>query len=336
MFDSGLSQKQWIEWTTDRKTPLINKATAGVYPPGSTFKMAVGLAGLRAGTITETDRINCPGFIDLGDTRFHCWKKHGHGSLDLHGGLKHSCDVFFYEVARRTGIDPLAQTANLFSFGVDPGVDLPGARMGLMPTQAWRHRHGHKWTVGDTIGCGIGQGFVLATPLQLATYCSRIATGRAVVPHVTRLVAGKPQSGARPEDVPLLDVPEEHLAAVRGGMFAVVNEAGGTAPHARLGMPGMQLAGKTGSSQVRRVSRWAREHGHFNSASLPWEFRPHALFICFAPYDAPRYAVAVVVEHGNAGADVAAPLARDIMRETLTRDPSRRVVAPGQVASAAQ
>ena len=112
-----------------------------------------------------------------------------------------------------------------------------------------------------------------------------------------------------------------------------MNEAGGTAPHARLGMAGMQLAGKTGSSQVRRVSRWAREHGHFNSASLPWEFRPHALFICFAPYDAPRYAVAVVVEHGNAGADVAAPLARDIMRDTLTRDPSRRVVAPGQVAS---
>ncbi len=335
LFDSGLSQKQWIEWTSDRKTPLINKATAGVYPPGSTFKMAVGLAGLRAGTITETDRINFPGYIDLGDTRFHCWKKHGHGSLDLHGGLKHSCDVFFYEVARRTGIDALAQTANDFSFGVDPGVDLPGARKGLMPTQDWRRRHGHKWTVGDTIGCGIGQGFVLATPLQLATYCSRIATGRAVVPHVTRLVAGKLQTGEKPEDFPLLEVPEDHLAAVRGGMYAVVNEAGGTAPHARLGMPGMQLAGKTGSSQVRRVSRWAREHGHFNSASLPWEFRPHALFICFAPYDAPRYAVAVVVEHGNAGADVAAPLARDIMRDTLTRDPSRRVVAPGQVASSA-
>ncbi len=335
LFDSGLSQKQWIEWTSDRKTPLINKATAGVYPPGSTFKMAVGLAGLRAGTITLGDRINCPGYIDLGDTRFHCWKKHGHGSLDLHGGLKHSCDVFFYEVARRTGIDALAQTANDFSFGVDPGVDLPGARRGLMPTTDWRRRHGHKWTVGDTIGCGIGQGFVLATPLQLATYCSRIATGRAVVPHVTRLVAGKLQSGVRPEDYPPLDVPEDHLSAVRGGMYAVVNEAGGTAPHARLGLPGMQLAGKTGSSQVRRVSRWAREHGHFNSASLPWEFRPHALFICFAPYDAPRYAVAVVVEHGNAGADVAAPLARDIMRDTLTRDPARRVVAPGQVASSA-
>ncbi len=330
LFDSGVSQAQWNEWTADRKTPLINKATAGVYPPGSTFKMAVGLAGLQSGAITETDRINCPGYLNLGDTRFHCWKKHGHGSLDLHGALKHSCDVFFYETARRAGIDAVAQVANQFTLGVDTGVDLPGARKGLMPTTAWRRRHGHQWTIGDTISCGIGQGFVLATPLQLAAYVSRIATGRAVVPHVTRLLAGATQTGGKAEDWPVLDVPEAGLQLVRGGMFAVVNEAGGTAPHARLGLPGMQLAGKTGSSQVRRVSRWAREHGHFNSASLPWEFRPHALFVCYAPYDAPRYAVAVVVEHGNAGADVAAPLARDIMRDTILRDPARRQVAPGQ------
>ena len=330
LFDSGVSQAQWNEWTADRKTPLINKATAGVYPPGSTFKMAVGLAGLQSGAISETDRISCPGYLNLGDTRFHCWKKHGHGALDLHGALKHSCDVFFYETARRAGIDVVAAMANQFTLGVDTGVDLPGARRGLMPTQAWRRRHGHQWNIGDTISCGIGQGFVLATPLQLATYCSRIATGRAVVPHVTRLLAGAAQTGGKPEDWPVLDIPEPALQLVRGGMFAVVNEAGGTAPHARLGLPGMQLAGKTGSSQVRRVSRWAREHGHFNSASLPWEFRPHALFICFAPYDAPRYAVAVVVEHGNAGADVAAPLARDIMRDTITRDPAGRRVAPGQ------
>jgi penicillin-binding protein 2 len=330
LFDSGVSEKQWVEWTSNRRTPLINKATAGVYPPGSTFKMAVGLAGLRAGTLTMTDRIFCPGYITVGDTRFHCWRKRGHGSLDLHGGLKHSCDVFFYEVARRTGIDPVAAVANEFSLGVDPGVDLPGARKGLMPTKAWRRKHGHAWTIGDTISCGIGQGYIEATPLQLATYCSRIATGRAVVPHVTRTINAELQPGTKPDDYPAMDIPDDALAAVRAGMFAVVNEAGGTAVHARLGIPGMQLAGKTGSSQVRHVSRWAREHGHFNSAALPWEFRPHALFICFAPYDAPRYAVAVVVEHGNAGADVAAPLARDIMRDTILRDPVNRQVAPGQ------
>ena len=330
LFDSGVSEKQWVEWTSNRRTPLINKATAGVYPPGSTFKMAVGLAGLRAGAITEHDRISCPGYIDLGDTRFHCWKKHGHGSLDLRGGLKNSCDVYFYEVARRTGMDAIAAVAEEFSLGADTGVDLPGARKGLMPTKAWRKRHGHSWNIGDTIVSGIGQGYIQVTPLQLATYVSRIATGRAVVPHVTRQVDAKQQTGSAPEDWPALDIPEEALQAVRAGMFAVVNDYGGTAPHARLNLPGMQLAGKTGSSQVRRVSRWAREHGHFNSANLPWEFRPHALFVCFAPYDAPRYAVAVVVEHGNAGADVAAPLARDIMRDTILRDPARRQVAPGQ------
>jgi penicillin-binding protein 2 len=288
------------------------------------------MAGLRAGAITTETRINCPGYIDLGDTRFHCWRKHGHGSLDLHGGLKNSCDVFFYETARRTGIDAIAAVANQFSFGVDTGIDLPGARRGLMPTQEWRRKHGHRWNIGDTISCGIGQGYIQATPLQLATYVSRIATGRAVVPHVTRKVADALAGGGKPDDYAVMDIAEESLQAVRGGMFAVVNEPNGTAKHARLDIPGVQMAGKTGSSQVRHVSRWAREHGNFKSANLPWEFRPHALFVCFAPYDAPRYAVSVVVEHGNAGAEVAAPLARDIMTDTLLRDPVKRDVAPGQ------
>jgi len=208
-----------------------------------------------------------------------------------------------------------------------PAVDLPGARPGLIPTQAWRAQHRRHWGAGDTIISGIGQGVIQATPLQLATYVARIATGRVVQPHVTRAIEG---DTATPDVAATLEVSETDLSLVRGGMFAVVNEAGGTAPHARLGLPGVALAGKTGSSQVRRVSRWTREHGHFNSANLPWEFRPHALFVCFAPYDAPRYACAVVIEHGNAGADVAAPLARDIMRDTLQRDPARRQVAPGQ------
>jgi penicillin-binding protein 2 len=330
LFDSGISQAQWVEWTSNTRTPLINKATAGVYPPGSTFKMAVGLAGMAAGTLGPGDRINCAGYIDVGNVRFHCWKKGGHGSLDLRGGLKNSCDVFFWEVARRVGIDPVAAMAHKFSMGVEPAIDLPGARIGLIPDRAWREKHHHHWSAGDTINCGIGQGVIGATPLQLATYVSRIATGRAVQPHVTRTIGGTMQPGVDPADWPVLDIPEAHLQVVRGGMFAVVNEAGGSAVKARLDLPGMQLAGKTGSAQVRRVSRWAREHGHFNSAQLPWQFRPHALFVCFAPYDAPRYAVSVVIEHGNAGADVAAPLARDIMRDVILRDPARRQVAPGQ------
>jgi len=327
LFDSGISEAQWVEWTSNQRTPLINKATAGVYPPGSTFKMAVGLSGLRSGTLSTGEFINCPGHLDLGDTRFHCWKKSGHGLLDLHGAIKHSCDVFFYEVSRRAGPDVVAAVAGELGLGVDCGIDLPGARKGLIPTPAWRARHGHKWGVGDSINSGIGQGYVLATPLQLATYTARIATGRAVKPHVTRKIADVLQPGSTPQESPELTIPHSHLDAVRGGMYAVVNEKGGSAPKAR--MTEVLLAGKTGSSQVRRVSRWAREHGQFNSARLPWEFRPHALFVCFAPYDQPRYAISVVVEHGNAGADVAAPLAKDIMEMVIRRDPANRSVAPG-------
>jgi len=234
------------------------------------------------------------------------------------------------DAARRAGIDVVSDVANKFGLGTDLPIDLPGGRIGLIPNRAWRQKHHRRWGPADTIIAGIGQGVILATPLQLATYVSRIATGRAVIPHVTRAIGGMPQPGVTAEEYPLLDIPEESLALVRGGMFAVVNEFGGTARHAQLDIPGVQLAGKTGSSQVRHVSRWAREHGHFNSAQLPWEFRPHALFVCFAPYDAPRYACAVVIEHGNAGADVAAPLARDIMTDVLTRDPARREIAPGQ------
>jgi penicillin-binding protein 2 len=328
LFNSGVSNAQWIEWTSNRKAPLINKAASGLYAPGSTFKMAVAAAGLEAKVIGPNDRINCPGYLDLGDTRFHCWSKNGHGGLDIRGGLKNSCDVFFYELARRTGIDRVAAMANRLGIGVDLEIELPGVRRGLMPTRAWRMAQGKAWNIGDTISCGIGQGYIQTTPLALCTYTSRLATGRAVQPHLTRQINNIVQKGARAEDWPVLGIPERNLHLLREGMWAVVNEAGGTAPVAKLSMPGMQLAGKTGSTQVRRVSREQRERG-FKSENLPWEFRPHALFVCYAPFDAPRYAVAVVVEHGNAGAAAAAPLGRDIMIDVLTRDPANHQDSPG-------
>jgi len=335
VFNSGVSQAQWLEWTNDRRTPLINKATSGLYAPGSTFKMAVALAGLESKALSPGDHINCPGYLDLGDTRFHCWRKGGHGTLDLRGGLKNSCDVFFYEVARRTGIDHIAVMANRLGLGVELELDLPGQRPGLIPTREWRISKGHAWNMGDTIVSGIGQGYIQVTPLQLATYVSRIASGRLVQPHLTRRLAGVMQPGSEPDDWPVIGMTEKLLQNVREGMWAVVNEPGGTAPLARLADPGVQLAGKTGSAQVRRVSRELRESGHFDSEKLPWEYRPHALFVAYAPYDAPRYAVAVVIEHGNAGAAAAAPLARDIMAETLRRDPANRTAAPpAQVAEA--
>ena len=326
LFNAGVSQAQWIEWTGNRLAPLIDKASAGLYAPGSTFKMVVALAGIEAQAITPHDRIECPGFLDLGNARFHCWKKGGHGSLDLRGGLKNSCDVFFYETARRTGIDTIAAMAKRFGLGVPLDIELPGARAGLVPTREWRMAQGRAWNLGDTVVHGIGQGFLQLTPLALATMVSRIASGRLLQPHLTRALGAEPQRGGVAGDWPEMGIPERELQAVREGMYAVVNEPGGTAPLARLALPGIVLAGKTGSTQVRRVSREQREHG-FKSENLAWEYRPHALFVAFAPYDAPRYALSVVIEHGNAGAQAAAPLARDIMTDALAIDPAGRVAA---------
>jgi penicillin-binding protein 2 len=334
LFATGISQAQWADWTKDRRTPLINKATSGLYAPGSTFKMAVALAGLEARAISMHDRLNCPGHLDLGSSRFHCWNKGGHGPLDLHQALKYSCDVYFYQVALRTGIDRISAMAQRLGLGTELDIDIPGQRVGLVPTRDWRVSKGHPWELGDTVVSGIGQGYIVVSPLQLATYAARVATGRAVQPHFTRRIAGVLQPGSQPDDWPGLAVAEPMLDAVRSGMFAVVNEPGGTAPKARLDGT-FQLAGKTGSSQVRRVSRKQRESDTFDSKNLPWEFRPHALFVAYAPYEQPRYALAVVVEHGNAGGTAAAPLARDIMTEALRRDPaSRQDGGPTQVANA--
>ncbi len=334
VFNSGVSQNQWREWTRDRRTPLINKATSGLYAPGSTFKMAVALAALEAKTASPFDRVECPGHFDLGDTRFHCWKKHGHGMVDLRGALRMSCDVWFYEIARRTGMDRIAAMSHRLGMGVMLDMDLPGQRAGLVPTRSWRTKQGRIWNIGDTIVSGIGQGYVQVTPLQLATFAARLASGRAVQPHLTRKLGNAIQPGARTEDWPSLGVSERSLQAIREAMWQVVNDPGGTAPLARLPDRTWQMAGKTGSSQVRRVSREMRESGKFDSEKLPWEFRPHALFVAYAPHDQPRYALSVVVEHGNAGAAMAAPIARDIMLATLQRDPANRTEPPARVAQA--
>ena len=329
LFNAGVTQAQWTEWAHDKRTPLLNRAAAGVYAPGSTFKMAVAVAGLESGIVSPGDAVHCPGYLDLGNARFHCWRQGGHGTLDLRGGLKNSCDVYFYETARRVGIDRIAAMAHRFGLGTELEIDLPGARSGFIPTREWRISQGHAWNAGDTVVSGIGQGYIQVTPLQLATYAARVATGREVQPHLTRKLGGVLQSGSQASDWPGLKLSDRSLHVVREGMWAVVNEPGGTAPSAKLTDQRWQMAGKTGSSQVRRVSREQREGGHFDSSKLPWEFRPHALFVAYAPYDDPRYALSVVVEHGNAGAAAAAPIARDIMTAALQRDPAGRDALPG-------
>ncbi|NKC33039.1 penicillin-binding protein 2 [Falsiroseomonas selenitidurans] len=316
LFNSGVSTAQWREWTRNRATPLINKATNGLYAPGSTFKMVVALAALEAKVVAPGERVFCPGHMDLGESRFHCWNRGGHGSLDMRTAIKLSCDVYFYEMAKRLGIDRIAAMGRRFGLGVPLDIELPGIRNGLMPTREWRQAQGRGWALGDTVVHGIGQGFYQLTPLQLATMTARLATGRAVQPHLTRGIGGRPVRGVRAEDWPSLGIPERDLRLVREAMWAVVNEQGGTARVARLPGELGSMAGKTGTTQVRRVTREQRERG-YRVDQVPREWRPHALFVAFAPMENPVFAVSVIVEHGSSGSAAAAPLAREVMIEAF-------------------
>jgi penicillin-binding protein 2 len=321
-FSTGISPGLWRELTSDPRGPLTNKAVAGQYAPGSTFKMVVALAGLEAGVVTPDHRITCPGHMDLGDNRFHCWKRGGHGPIDMVESIKQSCDVYFYEVARRLGVDRIALMARRLGLGYVLGVDLPGERGGLIPTRAWKETIRRRpWAQGDTLVAGIGQGFVLSTPLQLAVMTARIVNGgRAILPHLVRiagtgdLAIGRPKAGP-----PSLEIPANHLALMMRAMSGVVNDPRGTAFRARIDEPDYAMGGKTGTSQVRRISEQERLTGVRKPHEVPWRERDHALFVGYAPVRSPRYACAVIVEHGGGGSAVAAPIARDILLEAQRR-----------------
>jgi penicillin-binding protein 2 len=326
-FANGLSTAEWQMLVTDPLSPLTNKAIAGQYSPGSTFKMMVALAAMETG-IEPSHRVVCTGQITLGNARFHCWKKEGHRSLDMLGAIKHSCDIYFYDLSRRVGIDRMADMARRFGLGRPVGLDLPGERAGLMPDRNWKLATlGEPWQGGETLVAGIGQGFTLATPLQLALMTARIANGRSAV--VPRLARPASESAGAEAPAPPLGLAEDHVRLVQEGMVRVTNEPGGTAFSARIIEPGMAMAGKTGTSQVRRISLAERLAGVRKNEDLPWRQRDHALFVGFAPVGAPRYATAVVVEHGGGGSRVAAPIARDVLFEAQRRNsaggPDRQV-----------
>ena len=315
-FNKGLSTEQWKALSSNPRAPLINKAVGGQYPPGSTFKMAVALAGLGKGAITPASRFFCSGSLKLGNAEFHCWKKGGHGTLDLEGALVQSCDVYFYELAKRTGIERIGAMARRLGMGRPSGLDLPGERQGLVPTRAWKLAEiGVPWQMGESLLTGIGQGYVLATPLQLALMTAQLANGGfTVVPHLTRDMVTTAGVRPRPPREPTsLGIPAAHLQVIRGALDRVVNSPHGTAYRARIQEAGFEMGGKTGTVQVKRISKAEREHGVRKNRDLPWAQRDHAMFVGFAPLDAPRYAVAVVVEHGGGGASVAAPIGRDVL-----------------------
>ena len=311
-FNIGLTQQAWTDLTGDPRNPLMNKAIAGQYPPGSTFKMIVAIAALDAGLMSPEQKVFCSGHVELGNQRFHCWKRTGHGNMEMLDAIEQSCDVYFYEVAKRVGIDRIAETARHFGLGAETGIEIPAERKGLMPTREWKKaRTGEAWQQGETLVAGIGQGFVLTTPLQLAVMTARIANGGfAVKP---RLILGAPESAEAVSEPERMPIGRNALQLVAEAMRRVSNVPTGTAFGARIRDPSMALAGKTGTSQVRRITRAERENRVLRNDELPWEQRDHALFVAFAPTSAPRYAVSVVVEHGGSGSAAAAPLARDIL-----------------------
>lgn len=321
-FNRGLSNEEWEEISTNEKNPLLNKALGGLYSPGSTFKMVVALAALEAGVIRPDTKIFCGGHIMMGSHRFHCWKAGGHGNVDLKEALMHSCDIYFYEVARRTGIDKIAAMAKRFGFGMPTGINLPGEKSGLMPTRRWKELIlGEQWLQGDTYNTGIGQGYVLATPIQLAVMAAVLANDGYKIKPTILVPENRDTSVSSGEN---LNISKTYLQLMREGMFNVVNAAKGTAKTARLNVDGKLIAGKTGTTQVKRISMKEREEGLRSQDELPWEDRNHALFVSFGPTDNPRYALAVVIEHGGGGASTAAPVARAIMEAALKLDPASK------------
>lgn len=323
-FSRGLTGQEWRTLTTNERAPLINKPLQGQYAPGSTFKMVVALAALQAGIVDPEKTVRCEGHVDLGSHRYHCWKHKGHGPMTMTDALAQSCDVYFYDIARRVGVDAIAAMARQFGLGGATGLDLLDERLGLIPDRAWKQASlGESWHPGETLLAGIGQGYVLTTPLQLAVMTARMVNGgRAVSPYMVEGTAAPPTS------VPLVAVSPAHLAKVREGMEAVTMTPRGTAFGARLPASLPAMAGKTGTAQVRRITLAEREAGIRPNEERPWRLRDHALFVGYAPADDPRYAVAVVVEHGGGGSSVAAPIARDVMHEVLKRHPMQAAAVP--------
>jgi penicillin-binding protein 2 len=316
VFSKRVPAKLWKALQEDGHNPLLNKSAMGLYPPGSTFKMVTALAVLGAG-VTPDQGVGCNGRYKMGNNTWHCHSRRGHGFVNMHTALPKSCDVYFYAFGRQIGIDPIADMARRLGLGQKYDLPVPGQAAGIVPDTAWkRKRYDKAWNTGETLNTSIGQGYLIANPLQLAVMTARIASGREVVP---RLFA--PPEGAPSPQFPSLGIPEEHLNIVREGMYDVVNAGIGTARGARSPIGGVHFAGKTGTAQVRRISAEERRRGVRRNESLDWKQRDHALFVAFAPTEEPRYAVSVIIEHGIAGGKYAAPIARDVL--TFLYDPER-------------
>ena len=341
-FVHGIDKKYWNELISNEKKPLNNKAIAGLYPPGSTIKIIVALSALENGIWNPKKYVNCSGVTELYGEKFHCWKKKGHGPMNMRSAIQRSCDVYFYEVARILGVDRLSETAKKFGLGKKVLDGFIEERTGVVPNTAWKRKFiGKNWYLGETLHSGIGQGYFQSTPLQLCLMTAQIANGGfEIKPRV--LVSGnknnlreyikyKNENPNEPLPIDMLvsnfDLNplfrnQENINFVKDAMFAATNEAGGTSFRSRFNDQKFMFAGKTGSSQVKRFTALQREL-EIKQKDIIYKDRDHALFVAFAPYSDPKYAISVVVEHGGTGSSSAAPIAKKVIKKVLERNQLR-------------
>ena len=344
-FVHGLDKKYWNSLIKDGKKPLTNKAMSGLYPPGSTIKTLVALSALENGIIKPRDTFRCKGKIELHGEKFHCWEKKGHGIVNLRKGIQRSCDVYFYEVARKLGVDRLSVTAKKFGLGKQVLSDFVEERSGVVPNTKWKKKFiGQNWYIGETLHSGIGQGYFQSTPIQLCLMTAQIANGGFKID--PRIIFDKSNNDLRDyikykNEKPNEPLPtnlllknfnlksliknKENINIVKDAMFSSSNEPGGTSYRHRMEDPKFTFAGKTGSSQIKRFTEAQRE-AEVKQIDLNYKDRDHALFIAFAPYKDPKYAISVVVEHGGSGGSAAAPIAKKIIKKVLDRHELREQV----------
>jgi penicillin-binding protein 2 len=313
-FVRGISFNDYGLLRDDNHRPLASKTVQDAYPPGSTFKMVTVLAALEAGIIDHREKIRCNGHVEVSSRKFHCWKRDGHGNVDLVKSLRESCDVYYYELAQRVGIEKIAEVARVLGLGKSFNIEMSAVTSGIVPDKLWKQNaRSREWVVGDTVNSSIGQGYVLSSPLQLAVMMARIATGNEILPKLIKSI-----NGFENDSVPgKLSFNKNNLKLIRKALFEVTNDKRGTAYHSRVLDKKSKIIGKSGTSQVRNISTVERTLGVLENKDLPWDQRDHALFVNYAPYDDPKIAVSVVVEHGGSGSTVAAPIARDITLQAI-------------------
>ena len=342
-FVHGLDQKYWNDLIKNEMRPLTNKAISGLYPPGSTIKTLVALSALENKIIRPLDSFRCTGKIELYGEKFHCWEKDGHGIVNLRKGMQRSCDVYFYEVARKLGVDRLSETAKKFGLGKKVLNGFIEEKAGVVPNTSWKKKYiGQNWYLGETLHSGIGQGYFQSTPLQLCLMTAQIANGGYKIE--PRIIFDKKNDDLRdylkyknenPNDPLPTDLlisnfnlkplfkNHEHINLIKDAMYSSSNEPGGTSYKHRWENKKFTFAGKTGSSQIKRFTEAQRE-AEVKQESLPYKDRDHALFVAFAPYQNPKYAISVLVEHGGSGGKTAAPIAKKVIKKVLERHDLRK------------